>query len=225
MADDAQDSSERSKDLIPGAILVVLTGALAGLGYLQLGGVLGGLFGALSGVVLGVVGYVAVRAAKVHREAIGPKAPTGLQGLPPEQAISVLSAMVGNEGGSPALSSPVLEALAKIKDKAETDLEAAVVATEELREEYPRAPAVPAQLADLHRRRGQMESALKAASTAINQAVEGGMNVVAGRVYEDFKAQRDGLELSTASYERLAGVLGHRGDEDGARWARERSQA
>lgn len=211
----------RSREVsVPGIVLVA--GLSFGGGYygLHVGGTLVGLLGALGGALVGLAGYFVMRAVRLHDELRDRPAPRVLE-LPPDQALSVLSAMVNKDGDGRSLASEVLTSIAGIKRKSEEDLEGAVVDAEDLRRKFPRSPAVVAELARLHRLRGADQSTAKAASEAIALAIDGGMNSVAARVFQDFESLRAQLGLNEAHWQALARILDARELPEDAVWCRE----
>lgn len=208
-----------------GGLLIVLlcTGGLGAWGYLASGPMVG-VLGALGGALVGFAVYFSMRAISVHRSLEDAAAPQVLS-LPPDQALNVLSAMVNGDAGRANLASEVLTTLAAISERAQGDLEGAIVEAEELRREFPRSPAVPAELARLHRKRNAPMAAAACASQAITLALHGGMNAVAARTFAELDADRELLELQAREWEALARVLEVREDAEGAAWARGRGAA
>jgi hypothetical protein len=176
-----------------------------------------GLLGALGGGLVGLAAYYTLRAVRLHR-ALGDRPAPPLLELPPDQALTVLSAMVNRDGDGPSLASEVLTTLAAIKDKSKEDLDGALVDAEDLRLKYPRSPAIAVELARLHQARGAEQSTAKAASEAITLALDGGMNSVAGRVFQDFEAARPALELEKRHWQALARVLEARELSEESAW-------
>lgn len=187
------------------------------------GGPMTAFLGAAGGALTGFAILYAYRAVTLHKKLEGPPPPQVLS-LPPEQALSVLSAMVNRDGAQPVLASEVLKALAAVRERAEGDLDAAIVEAEELRGKHPRSPAVPAELARLHRRREADGASAAAASNAITLAVRGGMNSVAGNVYEEFVELRERFELDAGTWRGLAKVLAARDQGEAGAWCEERAQ-
>jgi hypothetical protein len=209
-----------------GGLLTVLgcAGGLGAWGTLT-GGPMVGILGGLGGALVGFAIFFSVRAVRVHRSLEDAPAPQVLS-LPPDQALSVLSAMVNRDSGRANLASEVLTTLAAISERAESDLPSAIVEAEDLRGRFPRSPAVPAELARLHRKREAPEAAAACAAQAITLALHGGMNAVAARTFAELGAERELLELAEPQWDALARVLEVRDDEDGATWVRTRkSQA
>ena len=221
MARSGKAGASGGREVSFGAILLV-TGCTLALGMYAMtqGGPMTAFLGAAGGALTGFAILYAYRAVSLHKQLEGPPPPQVLS-LPPEQALSVLSAMVNRDGGQPALASEVLEALAAVRERAESDLDAAIVEAEELRGRHPRSPAIPAQLARLHREREADAASAAAASNAITLAVRGGMNSVAAKVYEEFVGLRERFELDTATWRGLARVLAARDQADAAAWCEE----
>lgn len=208
---------------VGGLVLVVACTLAPGAYAFFVSGPMVGVLGALGGALVGLAVFFSARAIRLHRSLEDAPAPQVLS-LPPDQALSVLSAMVNRGAGSggAGLASEVLSTLASISERAESDLSGAIVDAEDLRVRFPRSPAVPAELARLHRKREAPQAAARCASEAIALAVNGGMNAVAARTYAEFEGQRDLLELAPREWEALARVLEARDDPDAAAWARGR---
>lgn len=202
---------------LPGILLVAALAFGGGYWGLAAGGTMVGLLGALGGALVGFAVYFVLRGVRMHRALSDRPAPQVLD-LPPDQALSVLSAMVNRDGGGASLASEVLTSLAAIKKKSEEDLDGALVDAEDLRRKHPRSPAIAAELARLHQKRGAEQSTAKAASEAIALALDGGMNSVAGRVFADFESARPMLELEKRHWKGLAKVLEAREMEEETKW-------
>jgi hypothetical protein len=224
VADGARNAGGGREFSLPGILLIAATTFCVGLYGLSWGGPMGGLLGALGGALVGFALFFTYRAVHVHRSLEGPIAPQVLQ-LPPEQALSVLSAMVSRDGGQPVLASDVLGRLATIKTQADTDLDGAIVEAEQLRSKHPRSPAIPAEIARLHRQRNAERAAATSASQALALALTGGMNSVAARVYEDFSDLREHLDLAPPHWKALSRALSARDHTDAATWCQARAES
>jgi hypothetical protein len=203
------------------AILIVCMLVGTGLGVASWG-MLGGLLGVLAGSSLGLMAYVVLRARSNRGGLSDGKAPD-VRGLPPEQALNVLSAMVGKEGGGMAFGSAILNGVAEIREQAESDLHGAIAALEALGKEHPRSPAIPAELAKLHARAEDQASSLACSSEAITLGIRGGMNAMAARAFEDLgeiSEAHEHLDLDQATRDRLGKALAARGNAAGAAWCR-----
>lgn len=224
MADQRQvGTSQGNETPLAIGLIATLTLGLTALGWFRMG-TIGALSGALGGVVLGLLAQAGVRAMRMHRE-LEPRPVPKLAGLPPDQAMHVLSAMATRDGVGPALTSPLLRELARLREDAKDDLASAIPAAEALREDHPRSAAVEELLVGLYVRADRPEAAQESAARGIRKALDGGMNSVAHRIYLALDVTgRDELELEPAAWTRLAAVLDARAERDEAEAARARSR-
>ena len=175
------------------------------------------LIGAITGLGL----YVVMRARSLEGP-LGEREAPDVLGLPPERALTVLGALM-NKGD--ALSSPLLSALAEVRTRAESDLEGAIERALTLASQHPRSPAVQAELARLHARRGDEKACAGATARAIELSLRGGMNGLAARTFEDLSPEwRDGLELSRDDLQALERALAARGCEQERAWVAARTR-
>lgn len=183
-------------------VVALLAGSWWGWSY---AGPLGGMLGVLLGAAVGTVGFTIMRArASTGRFADRP-APD-VRELPPDQAMQVLTAMLG------ASADGVLGEIGKAKAWAEAgDLDGALAKLRGLSEEHPLTPAVPAAIARLLVNvEGQETERLAAARSAVRLALRGGMNRLAAQVFEELDADERAsfeLELSEGDRSRLGKAL------------------
>jgi hypothetical protein len=183
-------------------------------------GPIGGLLGILLGTAVGVLAFTIVRALASTKRFAERSAPD-VRELPPDQAMKVLSAMLGastgDERGGPAIAGGLLGELGKAKARAEGgDLAGALAKLRALAEEHPRSPAVPAAIVTVLA--GVSEHAderLAAARSAIALALRGGMNRLATQVYEQLDAsERSRLRLDEDERTQLGKALTAQGLDD-----------
>jgi hypothetical protein len=180
-------------------VLALLGGSWWGWAY---AGPLGGLLGVLIGTAVGALAFTLIRAHANSQRFADQSAPD-VRELPPDQAVLVLSAMLGanaGDGGSggPALTGGLLGEIGKAKARAETDLDGALALLRGLAEDHPRSPAVPAAIVSvLADRPAHTDERRVAASTVMRLALTGGMNRLAAQTYAQLEVgEREGLELS-----------------------------
>jgi hypothetical protein len=184
-----------------------------------LGWMVGSLFGAFVGaIVSATIGIVATSGRTFSRGLREREPIVDASALPPRAALALMSA------GPTTLQSELLGKLDDIRRAADDDPQGALARTIRLRAEHPHTPAVNAQLARCHLAVDQHTDAMAAATEAIRSALDGGMNPTAAQLWSEFEMHREQLALSARHLERLARVLEHRGDADGARWCRGRAE-
>ncbi|MFO7565742.1 MAG: hypothetical protein R6X02_24075 [Enhygromyxa sp.] len=180
-------------------------------------GPIGGLLGILLGTAVGALAFTIVRAlASAQRFAERP-APD-VRELPPDQAVQVLSAMLGasaGEGrGAPVLGGGLLGEIGKARARAEAgDLDGALAKLRGLAEEHPRSPAVPAAIVRVLAGASEHEAErLAAARSAIGLALRGGMNRLATQVYAQLEeSERGELVLAGDEHVQLKKALAVQG--------------
>jgi hypothetical protein len=145
-----------------------------------------------------------------------------VQDLSPEHALAVLSVAIGGGGGVPALTSEVLTAARELEGRPDAELGGAIVEAKALLRRFPRSPAAATTLARLLRRGGETEAAARATSTAIELALDGGMNGAAVAIYQELEDLRGQLELDARRWEALARALAARDLTKAAAWCRAR---
>lgn len=180
-------------------------------------GPLGGLLGILLGTAVGALSFTIVRMLASARRFAERSAPD-VRGLAPDQAVQVLSAMLGasadKEHGGLAIGGGLLGELAKAKARADAgDLDGALAKLRLLAEEHPRSPAVPAAIVrTLAGASAHADERLVAASSAIGLALRGGMNRLATQVYEQLDAsERERVQLEPSEREQLSKALSAQG--------------
>jgi len=206
-------------------ILCLAAGGFLGWRYT---GPLGGLLGVLAGTAVGALSFTIIRARATAQRFDEPPAPD-VRELPPDQAVQVLSAMMGASATAAAAESGVrlqaqvqgglLGELSKARTRAQSgDLDGALAKLRSLAEDHPRSPAIPAEMVHiLADHEDRTDERLAAASTALRMAVSGGLNRLAKRVHDDLdEDERDKLELDAPTWERLATILAANGAEDDA---------
>jgi hypothetical protein len=214
------DVRARPWDLSVGAVASIALTTLVGFAWGRtFASPLAAWVGALGGALAGFAAIHLARAIRLHRALVGPT-PPDVRGLPPEQALAVLTAGLDRDRAARPISD-VLVALARIREQARDDPEAAIVQAEELRTRWPTSPAIPVELARLHRARGRDGAATVAASQAIALALRGGMNSVAVAVWLEHPAP-DRIEVAAADRERLARALEAHGRAEAAQACRGR---
>ncbi len=196
------------------AIVLVVVALVAGSWWgWSYAGPLGGLLGILLGTAVGALAFTVVRAlASAQRFAERP-APD-VRELPPDQALQVLTAMLGANAGEgrtgPALAGGLLGEIAKAKARAESgDLDGALAKLRGLAEEHPRSPAVPAAIVEVLARDSTRAAERRAAArSAVSLALRGGMNRLATQIYEQLDASEQAeLGLEALERERLGKAL------------------
>jgi hypothetical protein len=196
------------------AIVLVAIALLAGSWWgWSYAGPLGGLLGVLLGTAVGALAFTIVRMLASARRFAERPAPD-VRELPPDQAVQVLTAMLGasagEERGGPAIGGGLLGEIGKAKARAEAgDLDGALAKLRGLAEEHPRSPAVAAAIVRVLA--GASEHAgerLAASRSAIELALRGGMNRLATQVYEQLDAgERAQLGLAADERTRLGKAL------------------
>jgi hypothetical protein len=176
-------------------------------------GPIGGLLGLLLGTAVGALAFTIVRAL-ASTQGFAERSAPDVRELPPDQAMQVLSAMLGastgHERGGPAIGGGLLGEISKAKARAEAgDLAGALAKLRALSEEHPRSPAVPAAMVRVLA--GASEHAderLVAARSAIGLSLRGGMNRLATQVYEQLDAsERAQLRLDEHERAQLGKAL------------------
>ncbi len=132
-----------------------------------------------------------------------------LTGLSPQQAHVMLGASGAN------VDSAVLRALEDVVACAEQDANDALARCLALRQEHPQSVAVLAELARRYVAVGQPDEARVWLANALRTALRLGMNGLCARLFAEFDALHEGLNLDDATLTRLARVLGAQGDEAG----------
>ena len=210
-------SGERSLELSPTATvgLVLLFAVSGGLGYLW-GGIGGAFFGALgvttTAAVVGIFAKIRAQDRTRHVES----APN-LIGLAPAQALSVMGAMTGTDGPL-SFKSELLTALEAIDETLEAQPAQALEALAPLQTKHPRSPAVHLRRARALHAKQDHAMAAHAVTTAIQHALDGGMNPMASAIFVEFEAIRADLDLEDRHMRVLAKALDQRGHADFARW-------
>ncbi len=179
-------------------VVALVAGSWWGWAY---AGPLGGLLGILLGTAVGALAFTILRARASARRFAERSAPD-VRALPPEQAVQVLSAMLGasagDERGGPALAGGLLGEIAKAQARAQQgDLDGALAKLRGLGEDHPRSPAVPAAIARIlaadPSRAGERRAA---ARSALELALRGGMNRLATQIWAELGADdRAAIEL------------------------------
>lgn len=145
-----------------------------------------------------------------------------LRGLDPEKAMVVLGAATG-ASGSEAWTGLIgggktLQRVQEIRTHAETDLDAAFAAAQDMVGEHPEHAAVLGLVADLHHKRGADDAAATHASRAISTALRRGMNPMAAQLLKASAPYRDALTLEPTEFAQLARAARSHDDEVGATW-------
>lgn len=185
-------------------VVALVAGAWWGWSY---AGPLGGLLGVLLGSAVGVLAFTVVRAL-ASADRFAERAAPDVRGLAPDQAVQVLTAMLGASTGG------VLGEIAQATARAETgDLDGALAKLRGLSEAHPRSPAVHAAIAKvLEKVDGQQAERRAAIRSAVSLALRGGMNGLAAEVFESLDAnERAELSLDDQDRTRLAKALAVRG--------------
>lgn len=214
-------SEGRSLELSPTASvgLLLLFATSGGLGYV-LGGIGGAFFGALGvTTTAAVVGFTAKIRAQDRTRAV--ESAPNLAGLAPAQALSVMGAMTGSDGPL-SFKSELLTELEAIDETLEAQPARALEALQPLLSKHPRSPAVQLRRARALQADQQLELAAHAVTTAIQHALDGGMNPMASAIFVEFASVRDDLDLQDRHMRVLAKALAQRGHEDHARWCESR---
>ena len=188
-------------------------------------GPLGGLFGALLGTAIAALTVTIARAMSAAGR-YGERPAPDVRELPPEQAIEVLSAMMGAgaseaRGGqaAPDMGGGLLTQIRKARARAAAgDLDGAAAKLRELADAHPRSPAAPAALARVLRGEDQHDAERRRwAGRAIALAIHGGMNRLAAQVFEELdESEHDALELEDTQWRQLGKIFSARGDEANA---------
>lgn len=173
-----------------GNVLVIATFIAAGWSGYVLGGLVTGFLSAVGVTSAFAAGWILFRARQADRTRVA--AVPDVRNLPPTQALSVMGALV--DGG--AFRSELLTELQAIDERIEEDPRAAHEALEALAEKHPRSPAVRARIARTHLALDDAAAAAASVSHAIASALDGGMNPMAARLFVEFEALRDDVELS-----------------------------
>ncbi|MEM6291151.1 MAG: hypothetical protein AAGA54_07790 [Myxococcota bacterium] len=217
--------ADRTIELSPVATVGLITGfAVAGwLGY-TFGGIAGAFFAAVSVTTVAGVSYVAVRARANDRTRLAESSAPNVEGLPPAQALSMMGAMMG-EGGASPFRSELLGKLADIDETLTEDPSGALDALAPFLQDHARSPAVHLRVARAHRAQGEDDRAAASASTALRNALDGGMNPMAASIFEEFEALRERFDLEPRHHGVLAKVLQTRGLEAAADWCRTAANA
>ena len=183
---------------IGSVIVALVAGSWWGWSY---AGPLGGLLGILLGTAVGTLAFTIARAFGSAQRFAERPAPD-VRELPPDQAVQVLSAMLGakagDERGGPVIGGGLLGEIAKAKARAaDGDLDGAIAKLRGLAEEHPRSPAIPAAIVHvLTDEPARADERQRAAESAIRLALRGGMNRLAVQVFDQLGAdQRAGLGL------------------------------
>lgn len=206
------------------AIALVVVSIIGGgwWGY-SLVGAVGMLLGVMLGGCIGALAFTVIRAtAQVDQFAERP-APD-VRELPPDQALQVLSALMvargtGDDGAkTPELGGGLLKDIARARDIAASgDLDGATAKLRALAEAHPRSPAVPAELARVRCEANDVEGARANTSRALQLALDGGMNKLAGRLFAELDPDdADHIELDPRAWSQLAKVAALAGNEAGA---------
>ncbi len=176
--------------------------------------------GLVSVCVVGV--GIAIARARATATALDGPAPD-LRGLEPKQALAVLGSVAqGNAAHSLDLESPQGEAVEEIQ--ATTDPVQALALAYRHVDKFPRSGLVRAELARQLLIKGDEEAARAAMAEAIAQALDGGSNPLAARLFVEFFEHRDALDLPPLSLRRLAGAVEAAGHPDAATWCRTQSE-
>lgn len=195
-------------------VVALVAGSWWGWSY---AGPLGGLLGILLGTAVGVLAFTIVRALASSQRFAERPAPD-VRELPPDQAVQVLTAMLGanagDERGGPAIGGGLLGEIAKAKARADAgDLDGALAKLRGLAEEHPRSPAVPAAMVRVLA--GATEHGaerLAAARSAVSLALRGGMNRLATQVWQELDpSERSELGLGEEDRMRLDKALAAQG--------------
>lgn len=217
------DERARAPELLQGrpafmAIALVVIALVAGSWWgWSYAGPLGGLLGILLGAAVGALAFTIVRMSASARRFAERPAPD-VRDLPPDQAVQVLSAILGasagDERGGPAIGLSVggglLGEIGKAKARADAgDLEGALAKLRGLAEQHPRSPAVPAAIVRVLAGASEHASErIAAARSAIELALRGGMNRLATQVVEQLDAsERAQLGLDAEARSRLGKAL------------------
>ncbi|MCR9161423.1 MAG: hypothetical protein ACE37F_29615 [Nannocystaceae bacterium] len=212
-------SSQHSLELSPTATvgLLVLFAGSGGLGYLW-AGIGGAFFAGLGITTIAAVGGFMRKLNAQDRTRIIESAPN-LTGLPPAQALSVMGAMTGTDGAL-SFKSELLTTLETIDETLEDDPDGALQALSPLLASHPRSPAVHLRRARAQRARGDAEA--DTVATALQTALDGGMNPLAATTFVEFESVREDLPLEDRHLRILAKALAQRGHTDHAAWCESR---
>jgi hypothetical protein len=210
-----------SQELTLAAIAVVLAvfigGAVAGLALM---GIMGAFLGAFGGAMVSALVLGLRRFREANGSLEGPP-PPNLDGLDSRQALTVMTAMMGAATGD-AFRSELLSGLEEARRM--SDPERTLEAMEALRQDHPHSPAVYAELARFHLAHDDEARGIDRATEAIRHALDGGMNTMAARLFEEFRPHRDRLALAPRHYAQLARVLRTRDATEAADWCASRSE-
>jgi hypothetical protein len=198
-----------------GAVMIALVaGSWWGWSY---AGPIGGLLGILLGTAVGTLVFTIARALS-SAERFAERSAPDVRALPPDQAVQVLSAMLGaaraDERGGPAIAGGLLGEIAKAKARADTgDLDGALAKLRGLAEDHPRSPAIPAAIVRLLAAEPAHASERRAAaSSAIGLALRGGMNRLATQLHAELDPEdRAALELGPEQRAQLDRALAAHG--------------
>jgi hypothetical protein len=195
-------------------VIALVAGSWWGWSY---AGPLGGLLGILLGTAVGTLAFTIVRMLASSRLFAERSAPD-VRGLPPDQAVQVLAAMLGasagEQRGGPAIGGGLLGEIGKAQTRAEAgDLDGALAKLRGLAEEHARSPAVPAAIVRVLAGNSEHASErLAAARSAIGLALRGGMNRLATQVYEQLDVgERAQLGLDADARAQLGKALSAQG--------------
>lgn len=187
------------------AVCSFLGGTAVGL---STGGLMGGLIGAVLGALVPATA-ISLRQLSRGNRALQAENPI-VHGLPPDQALTVLSAAAsrGRDGGGMiSFRSQVLIELEQAALLGRTDPAEALQRVRTLAQAHPRSPAVHAELARRHLALHQPVEARASVSHALALALDGGMNPMAAKLVSEFGSLREDLKLSATHAARLAKVL------------------
>ncbi|GEM_PF-1769776 len=203
----------------------------------SLAGAMGALLGVLIGAAIGTLVFTIARMS-VQTARFAERPAPDVRALPPEQALQVLTAILGmnvGTGKDEPHSGPIgqfggglIADVARARERAGTgDPTGALTELRALAEAHPRSPAVPAEIARIERRRGDaeaaVEAAVEAAAQALALAVHGGMNRLAASVFAELEvAEFPRLKLADTVWAQLSRALGASGDSAGAARCRAR---
>ena len=195
-------------------VIALVVGSWWGWSY---AGPIGGLLGILLGTAVGALAFTIVRVLASSQRFAERSAPD-VRELPPDQAVQVLTAMLGasagDERGGPAIGGGLLGEIAKARARAETgDLDGALAKLRGLAEQHPRSPAVPAAMVRvLAGTSERADERLAAARSAVSLALRGGMNRLATQVYQELDAgERAQLGLDEQERTQLGRALAAQG--------------
>src|SRR5690606_2933168 len=125
--------------------------------------------------------------------------------------------------GPLSFKSELLSALEAIDETLEAQPARALDALQPLLAKHPRSPAVHLRRARALRAKQDHAPAAHAVTTAIQHALDGGMNPMASAIFVEFESVRQDLDLEDRHIRVLARALAQRGHADLARWCESRS--